>query len=130
MTCIAGNNQTVNDQCQGGVCIGTNLCAGVTCFAQGQCYQVGTCNYSTGVCSNPAQPNGTPCTDPSGMLFNTTCEGAVCVGTNLCTGVTCFSQGQCYQQGTCSYQSGNCSNPFQPAGTPCNDYSLMTGWHA
>src|SRR5258707_1338526 len=35
----------------------------VVCTALDQCHDVGTCNASTGACSNPAKPNGTTCSD-------------------------------------------------------------------
>ena len=46
-------------RCQSGVCTGNP----VTCTAQDQCHVAGTCNPTTGACSNPAVANGTACND-------------------------------------------------------------------
>jgi hypothetical protein len=43
----------------------------VVCTALDECHFIGTCNPGSGSCSNPARPNGTPCTGG-------TCQGGVC----------------------------------------------------
>jgi cysteine-rich repeat protein len=74
------------------VCTGSNP---VLCTAAGQCRGVGTCNPSTGLCSDPPAPDGAPCDDG---LFCTldSCQGGVCTGTandcddgNACTTDSC-----------------------------------------
>jgi MYXO-CTERM domain-containing protein len=70
-TCNDGNPLTKNDVCTGGGCAGVPLCAGVTCTASDECHVAGTCDPSTGACSNPTQPEGTACS-------NGTCEGGTC----------------------------------------------------
>jgi hypothetical protein len=49
-SCSDGNACTVADACAQGVCQPGNP---TTCFATDSCHLVGTCNTSTGVCSNP-----------------------------------------------------------------------------
>ena len=55
--CNDGNACTQTDTCQAGVCAGANP---VVCTASDQCHVAGTCNPTTGVCSNPerAQRHG------------------------------------------------------------------------
>jgi hypothetical protein len=65
--CDDGNACTVNDTCQGGACVGS----AVSCTALDECHVAGVCNPANGTCSNPARPNGTPCTGG-------TCQGGVC----------------------------------------------------
>ena len=48
----AGSNQCEQTYaCQAGACVGSNP---VTCTASDACHVAGTCNPSTGACSNPA----------------------------------------------------------------------------
>jgi len=58
-TCNDGNACTTNDTCQSGTCTGT----GVTCSASDQCHVAGTCDATTGQCSNPTAADGTGCDD-------------------------------------------------------------------
>ncbi|MDI1452139.1 hypothetical protein QHF85_49300, partial [Polyangium sp. 6x1] len=48
--CDDGNACTQTDTCQSGTCTGGNP---RVCTAQSQCHNAGTCNPSTGTCSNP-----------------------------------------------------------------------------
>src|SRR3989454_318446 len=58
--CSDGNACTQTDICQSATCTGCNP---VLCTASDQCHVAGTCNTSTGVCSNPNAANGTACSD-------------------------------------------------------------------
>jgi hypothetical protein len=58
-TCDDGNACTQTDTCQAGVCVGSN---DVVCTASDQCHVVGTCDPTTGVCSNAVAPDSTPAT--------------------------------------------------------------------
>jgi hypothetical protein len=69
--CNDNNGCTQSSTCQGGFCHGTNP---VVCTAQDQCHNVGTCNTSTGVCSNPNKPNGTACSDANACTQTDTCQ--------------------------------------------------------
>lgn len=73
--CNDGNACTQTDTCQAGTCIGGNP---KTCAASNQCHVEGVCNPSTGTCSDPAKPNGTPCS-----------SGNTCAGGEACTAGTC-----------------------------------------
>src|SRR5439155_1134384 len=59
-SCNDGNPCAQTDTCQSGVCTGRNP---VVCTASDQCHDAGTCNTSTGVCSNPPKTDGTTCND-------------------------------------------------------------------
>lgn len=55
----------------------------MVCTASDQCHTAGTCDSSTGICSNPQAANGTSCT-PSGGGTGT-CQNGACVGAPTCT---------------------------------------------
>jgi len=112
-SCNDGNACTQTDTCQSGVCTGSNP---VTCTAADQCHAVGTCNPSTGACSNPALPNGTTCNDGNACTQTDTCQSGTCTGTNP---VTCSPEDACHIAGSCNPSNGICSNPTSPDGTSC-----------
>jgi hypothetical protein len=56
-SCDDGRPCTQSDACQAGVCVG----APVVCAALDSCHDVGTCDTTTGICSNPAKLDGFPC---------------------------------------------------------------------
>ncbi|NOK15630.1 LamG-like jellyroll fold domain-containing protein [Corallococcus carmarthensis] len=80
-------NGTANCQ-PGEICVNTpgsytcepDLCAGVVCAPLDACHVAGTCNPSTGQCSNPAAPNGTACNDGNACTQPDTCQEGVCTG--------------------------------------------------
>ncbi len=96
--------------CQSGVCTGSNP---VTCTAQDQCHGVGTCNQSTGTCSNPALANGTSCNDGNACTQTDSCQTGVCTGSNP---VTCTAPDSCHSGGACNASTGVCSAPTLNAG--------------
>jgi hypothetical protein len=58
--CDDGSKCTAVDTCVAGACQGT---AKVTCKALDGCHDAGECVDATGVCTNPAKADGTPCAD-------------------------------------------------------------------
>eukprot|EP01064_Diplonema_japonicum_P037406 TRINITY_DN8740_c0_g1_i1.p1 TRINITY_DN8740_c0_g1~~TRINITY_DN8740_c0_g1_i1.p1 ORF type:complete len:2130 (+),score=388.50 TRINITY_DN8740_c0_g1_i1:56-6445(+) len=66
-----------------------SLCDTVVCTQLDQCHMKGTCNPLTGVCNNPTQPNGTPCSDGDLDTANDTCLAGVCLGAIVCGGTQC-----------------------------------------
>ena len=119
ISCNDADACTQTDTCQGGVCTGSNA---VVCPSPDQCHTAGTCNPSTGVCSNPAKPNGSACNDGNACTQTDTCQGGTCTGANP---VVCVAD-QCHTAGTCNPSTGVCSNPAKPNGTACNDGNLCT----
>jgi hypothetical protein len=77
--CGDGNACTQTDTCQAGTCVGANP---VTCSALDQCHVVGTCNPTSGVCSNPTQSDGVGCSDGNACTQTDTCQAGACTGSN------------------------------------------------
>ena len=113
--CSDGNGCTQTDTCQAGACTGTNP---VVCVVTDACHNAGTCSSATGVCSNPAKPNGTACSDGSACTQSDTCQSGLCTGG---TPKVCASLDSCHTAGTCNPPTGQCSNPVKPDGSVCSD---------
>ncbi len=118
--CDDGNACTQTDSCLVGLCVGANP---VVCTASDQCHVAGVCDPGTGVCSNPAAPNGTPCTDGNACTQTDSCQMGMCTGSNP---VVCTASDQCHVAGVCDRGSGLCSNPAAPDGTACTDGNACT----
>jgi hypothetical protein len=119
--CDDSNACTSGDHCQSGSCIPT---ATVTCFAIDSCHVVGVCAQSTGVCSNPAKPDGFSCNDNNACTSGESCQSGVC-GAPTST-VSCSPLDQCHDVGVCSPLTGGCSTPNKADGTACNDGNACT----
>jgi len=113
--CDDGDACTQSDGCQKGACEGSNP---VNCAASDQCHSAGTCDKSTGNCSNPSKTDGTTCSDANSCTQSDSCQGGVCTGSNP---VTCTASNACHSIGTCDAATGNCSNPAKTDGSPCSD---------
>jgi len=113
--CNDGNACTQTDTCQSGACAGSSP---VVCTASDACHDVGTCAPATGVCSNPAKPNGTGCNDGSACTQVDACQSGVCTGGSP---VVCAPLDQCHTAGVCNPANGACSNPAMVDGTVCSD---------
>jgi hypothetical protein len=118
--CNDGNACTQSDSCQAGVCTGANP---VVCTASDQCHSAGTCDTTTGACSNPAKPNNTACNDGNACTQSDSCQAGVCTGANP---VVCTASDQCHSAGTCDTTTGACSNPAKVDGTTCSDGNACT----
>lgn len=117
--CNDGNQCTQSDSCQTGVCTGSKP---VTCQPLGACFVAGTCNTSTGLCSNPPAGAGTTCNDANACTSGETCDGK-----GNCSGggsVICTPQNAC-KTSVCNTTSG-CVAGNQPNGTACDDGSQCT----
>ncbi|HUU02131.1 MAG TPA: C25 family cysteine peptidase [Myxococcota bacterium] len=111
---------TPSDTCQAGVCTGANP---VVCTALDQCHDAGSCDTSTGVCSNPEKADGAACDDADACTQTDSCQTGVCTGGNP---VVCEVIDQCHDTGSCDSSTGACSNPEKADGTVCDDMSLCT----
>ena len=69
------------------------------CTASDQCHDIGTCEPTTGECSDPAKADGSDCDDGDDTTTDECVEG-VCVGTSLCENVECTASDQCHDIGT------------------------------
>jgi cysteine-rich repeat protein len=119
--CEEGDLCTVNDGCQAGVCVSGEA---IVCVASDQCHDAGVCNPATGLCSDPAKSNGTPCDDGTLCTATDTCENGGCVGSDA---VICVAPAACLDAGVCDPGTGLCSEPTVSAdGSPCDDGDLCT----
>jgi hypothetical protein len=119
-SCSDGNACTLGDTCQSGTCTSGTP---VVCSALDQCHVAGTCNTTTGVCSNPAKADNTACNDGNACTQTDTCQSGICTGSNP---VVCNASDQCHVAGTCNTSTGVCSNPNAPNGTACTDHNACT----
>lgn len=64
-------------------------CYGVVCAPLGTCRAAGACSPTTGACSDPVAPDGTPCADADACTSGETCMSGVCAGGAwACTPIT------------------------------------------
>jgi hypothetical protein len=119
--CDDGNKCNGISTCQSGTC--TQTTPPVTCTAQDVCHNVGTCDPTTGLCSNPNAPDGASCNDGNACTQTDTCQSGTCTGTNP---VVCTASDQCHDVGTCDAASGACSNPAKANGATCSDGNACT----
>ncbi len=118
--CNDGNACTQTDACASGACAGGSP---IVCTAIDACHDVGTCAPATGVCSNPAKPNGTGCNDANACTTTDSCQGGACTGSNP---VVCTASDGCHLAGACAPATGFCSNPVATDGTVCSDGDACT----
>jgi streptogramin lyase len=79
--CSDGNACTRSDVCQAGACAGSDP---VICELPDQCHEAGSCDPASGVCSNPAKPDGAACDDGDPCSHGDSCSSGVCTrGTEL-----------------------------------------------
>jgi beta-glucanase (GH16 family) len=120
-SCSDGNLCNGQETCQSGVCSPGVM---VTCAAIDGCHVAGTCNPSTGLCSDPAAPDGTSCSDGDLCNGQETCQSGVCSPGVV---VTCAAIDGCHVAGTCIPSTGLCSDPAAPDGTSCADANACNG---
>ena len=113
VACNDNNACTTNDVCQGGACGG----APVVCAPLDACH-LGVCDAVTGMCSNPAKPDGDPCDDNDACTQMDACQAGTCTGANP---VVCAALDTCHDMGMCSPVTGMCSDPVKPDGSACSD---------
>ena len=118
--CNDGNACTRLDTCQLGACTGSDP---VICAPSDQCHGPGICDQATGLCSNPAKPDGVACNDGNACTRADSCQAGTCTGSNP---VTCTASDQCHDAGSCDQATGQCSNPAKPNGAACNDGNACT----
>ncbi len=114
--CDDNNACTQMDACQNGACMPGSS---VVCTALDQCHDAGTCNTMTGMCSNPAKANGTPCDNDTICDGIETCQGESCTsGAELnCNDENACTTEMCDPVDGCEYEqiSGCCTSDTQCA---------------
>jgi hypothetical protein len=121
-SCNDGDLCTQSDTCQAGACQGANP---VSCAALDDCHQVGSCDPTTGLCSNPIEPDGTACANPGQPVPpDPPVRGRRVHG--LGPGDMPADRPVATTRASCNTQTGTCSNPAKPDGSACNDGNLCT----
>ena len=138
--CSDNNKCTQTDTCQNGSCSGSNL---VTCPIGDQCHNTGTCDPTSGACSNPAKTDGTSCNDSNSCSKTDICKTGACTGTSYscddglsCTVDMCDGSGGCFHgiaAGTCKingacYKAGDL-NPANPCQV-CDPTKGLNAWQS
>lgn len=107
------NNACTTDTCNpASGCVFTPI----VCTASDQCHVAGTCDSSTGQCSNPDAADGTTCVGSNLCYQTNMCESGVCTGSDP---VVCGASNICGAPDTCDPTSGSClaspvcTEPFQ-----------------
>jgi hypothetical protein len=113
--CNDANACTQTDTCEGGVCTGSNP---VVCTALDQCHVAGTCDPSTGACSNPTATDGTACTPAGGG--SGTCQGGSCVAPTTTTTTTTTTTAAPVCSPACASGQGCCSGTCTALNTTSN----------
>jgi hypothetical protein len=138
--CADGNPCTWGDTCQNGLCT-PDPNRNTTCTASDECHAVGTCDTTSGICSNPAKQQGTTCNDGNVCTNNDVCAAGVCGGTLYtcddglaCTADTCNGDGTCTftpNAGSCAIDgacyAANATNPVTPC-QQCTPTVSQTAW--
>jgi cysteine-rich repeat protein len=105
--CSDGSACTQTDTCQSGACVGSDP---VVCGPLDDCHDAGVCNPTNGLCSNPAQPDGTSCDD-----------GDACTAPDQCTSGTCGGLPACVDPFLCHRaKTSKLGGPF--ASPPATDF--------
>ena len=113
--CEDGLLCTTGETCQNGICTGAvaKICPDPTV-----CHDRGTCDPGTGKCSNPAQGNGTGCSDNNLCTTGDSCQGGACVpGTQK----DCGASSDCWYQPACEPTTGLCPPGEGSNGNSCCD---------
>jgi hypothetical protein len=117
--CPASTNRCSKLVCAAGQCRPTV----VVCPPPDPCHDPGACDPATGVCSNPAKPDGTPCDSGDKCTTGDTCRAGVCTAgrTRACANATTCGTF------TCNPATGQCDvfHP-NPDATPCDDGNACT----
>lgn len=124
LACDDGDPGTSGEICVAGTCA-VDLCFGVTCTASDTCHDAGTCDTTTGQCSNPVKSDGALCDDGNAATSGEICVGGTCK-VDRCYGIQCNPSDQCHAAGSCDPDTGLCSNPVSADGTACDDGNAAT----
>eukprot|EP01064_Diplonema_japonicum_P027625 TRINITY_DN401_c6_g1_i3.p1 TRINITY_DN401_c6_g1~~TRINITY_DN401_c6_g1_i3.p1 ORF type:complete len:2382 (+),score=700.28 TRINITY_DN401_c6_g1_i3:234-7379(+) len=120
--CDDNNADTINDKCTAGTCTGESRCKNVVCKAISQCHAVGTCNETTGLCSEPTKTDGATCDDGDTRTDPDTCTNGVCTGQDRCLNVVCQGNDPC---NVASCSMGTCVVTPRADGVACDNAGSM-----
>lgn len=113
-SCDDGNGCTQTDQCNNGACIGSSP---KSCLPQNACQGLGSCDSTTGDCTNPTCPPRNEC-ETAG-----TCLGLVCGS------YTPTNNGGLCNSGSGICDAGTCEQRFTPfdSTTPASNFNPDAG---
>ncbi|MBW2458033.1 MAG: hypothetical protein JRI68_26245, partial [Deltaproteobacteria bacterium] len=77
----------------------------------------------SGPCAAPSS-NGVPCNDGDACTVGDACLNSLCVSGNP---VVCTALDDCHDAGVCNSQTGVCTDPVKPNGSPCPGGSCQGG---
>eukprot|EP01065_Artemidia_motanka_P042695 TRINITY_DN5771_c0_g3_i2.p1 TRINITY_DN5771_c0_g3~~TRINITY_DN5771_c0_g3_i2.p1 ORF type:complete len:4752 (+),score=1264.50 TRINITY_DN5771_c0_g3_i2:1602-15857(+) len=117
---------TQTDACSAGVCRGVSRCAGVICSPAGVCKGYGTCDARTGRCSEPAQVDGSVCSDGLSRTTGDQCSSGVCVGVLTCGASACPRPSSVCREAVCGGSPLGCTERSRADGTACDDGDAST----
>ncbi|MCB9850760.1 MAG: hypothetical protein H6817_08650 [Phycisphaerales bacterium] len=117
-SCDDGDDCTVNDACNSGVCSGSAK----DCSAAGDACNVGVCVGTSGVCVAEPANEGGACDDGDNCSTGDACSNGVCVGAQ----VDCSGFDDACNAGFCDGASGLCDVTPVNEGGSCNDGDLCT----
>jgi hypothetical protein len=100
---VCGHRCGLGNKCETTNCV-AGQCVPVFCTSLDDCHDVGVCNPKTGVCSNPAKTDDSPCGNVNDCSF---CKSGVCTPANPCVcdsciDVSCPDYDPCDCDGLCS----------------------------
>jgi von Willebrand factor type A domain-containing protein len=120
--CNDGNLCTIGEVCKDATCQNLDTNDDVVCTALDQCHVAGTCNPSTGVCSDPNKQDGSPCSDNDACSSGENCQNGLCVPG---TPINCEDNNECTAD-SCSKNSDQCAHDPVTPGTSCDDGDICT----
>ena len=106
-----------------------SICATLAVCGDGVTSGLETCddgNDDDGDCCNShcqGDPDGTACGDGDDCTNGDACQSGICTPSST---VACSPLDQCHDAGVCDMNTGLCSNPLKPAGSPCDDQNAQT----
>ncbi len=118
--CDLDTDLCTQDYCMTGVCTAGDA---VVCEAMDQCHDVGTCDPTTGICSDPELADETACDLDESLCTPDYCMTGVCTAGDA---VVCEALDQCHDVGVCDPATGICSDPIMPEDYECNDENPYT----
>eukprot|EP01063_Lacrimia_lanifica_P039936 TRINITY_DN8909_c0_g1_i1.p1 TRINITY_DN8909_c0_g1~~TRINITY_DN8909_c0_g1_i1.p1 ORF type:complete len:3932 (+),score=1045.38 TRINITY_DN8909_c0_g1_i1:1409-11797(+) len=97
-----------------------DLCDGVACGPSDECHSAGVCDPTTGLCTDPALPDNTPCNDGITSTTLDACKFGVCTGSCAVNAGLCTAVEPACNTPACSDPT-QCMQSALPDGTACND---------
>jgi len=130
-SCVGTTPVVCNDgnACTTDTCDTTTGCVftPIPCPLPDQCHLLpGTCDPTSGVCSYPSKPNGTPCDDHNLCTKKDTCQAGICTGSKPIFCDDDDDHNPCTTD-TCNPATGKCLHTTKSSGSSCNGDTCACG---